>query len=394
MENQLEELIDELETEFYDAFRETIKLHCADWPEDNGELNILEGFRQSFRLLSAGHLQYLESDPAYPLLIKNQSLQRQMQLPSVDAVYHWAQLDGQHTYRIHGHRGSARIFQIAVYEGSSSEYPNLKVASTVDNFEDDTFAANTSLDVVLSADPHEGTWIQLPPGGCELFVRQYYYDWENEEPAWMWIEREGAVYPPPALDPKQLRKGASRVASWLRAQSKVVYRTYVQSILDSEPLKLKAIRVPGAFEGTWYLNGHFRCTPDQAVILEVDQPDALFWGFQLGNLQWEALDYYVRATSLNGHQAAIDADGKFRAVISHLDPGVANWLDPGGRILGLISGRYFKSTTVPEPKLKVVPFEDLSSALPSDCKRITPEQRQKQLRQRLLSAHKRYCSDQ
>ena len=39
-----------------------------------------------------------------------------------------------------------------------------------------------------------------------------------------------------------------------------------------------------------------------------------------------------RQSSLNGHQAVLDPDGVFRAVISARDPGVPNWLDTGGVI--------------------------------------------------------------
>lgn len=378
---------------YLSTFRWAADIHSREWPDDDGLMVELEGLRQTFRLANAGHLMHLEGDPAYPLLIKNQSLQRQMQLPSVDAVYHWAPIHGDYTYRIRGQRGSAHIFQLAVYEGSSSAYPDFRVISERDNFEDDSLGPNKEVDIVLSKEKQAGVWFPLPDGPGELYIRQYYYDWDREQPADLWIEREGAPYPPPPLGSDQLSDGVRRAASWLEVQSRL-YRNYVESFVNSDPSYLPAISIPGAFEGTKYLNGHYRCGVGEAVILEVETPQAPYWGFQLSNLQWEALDYYMRQTSINGHQARADDDGVFRAVISHQDPGVPNWLDTGGRKLGLISGRYFKAETAPSPKLKVVPFNDVFDHLPSTTPRVSAEERQQHLRQRLLSTHRRRCSDQ
>jgi len=391
--DQLSRLTKELASDYAAAFRECVDLHCQGWPEDDAELNALEGVRQAFRLANAGHLMHLEGDPAYPLLIKIQSLQRQMQLPAADAVYHWTRLSGEHVYHLRGHRGSAHLFQIAVYEGSCSRYPDFRIFSMRDSFEDEALAAGTELDVTLSRERREGTWLELPEGECELYVRQYYYDWGTEEPALLRIEREGAVYPPAELDREDFADRVGRVNSWLRVQSDVL-RKAVRASLDCDPALIPATEIPGAFEGTRYLNGHYRCPPGQAVIMELEEPRARYWGFQLSNLQWEALDYCVRRTSINGHQAAIDDDGMFRAVISHEDPGVANWLDAGGRTLGLVAGRYFKPQTVPTPRLKVVPFASVADHLPRGTRRVTPEERQQELRARLESVYRRLCGDQ
>lgn len=103
----------------------------------------------------------------------------------------------------------------------------------------------------------------------------------------------------------------------------------------------------------------------------------------LTNFQWEALDYNLRQTSLNGHQALLDPDGVFRAVISHQDPGVSNWLDAGGHHFGLIAGRYYDPDSKPIPKLKLVKLSELRQHLPKTTKFITSEERQGVLRQRM-----------
>lgn len=387
----------QLSDNYAQAFHTAVENFCCDLPEETGETAVLEGFRQVMRLANAGHLMHLESDPAYPLLIKMQSLQRQMMLPCADAVYHYARLHGDFRYRLHGNRGSAYVFQIAIYQGSSAHYPDFTIRYDRDNFEESLFAAESELDLVLSREAPDDTkqqhWIPLPEGNCEIHIRQYYYDWNNELPAQLLIERQEHCYPPPPLNAEALYDGFERANSWLRNQSALA-KQYVQSFLQADESEIPAISIPGAFEGTRYLNGHYHCQPDEAIILEVEQPQAIYWGFQLSNLAWEALDYFIRQTSINGHQAVIDRDGKFRAVICHRDPGVANWLDTGGRVVGLISGRYFKAETAPGPRLTKVPFDELSKYLPGDTVRVSEEARREALRGRLLSAHARLCSDQ
>ncbi len=77
--------------------------------------------------------------------------------------------------------------------------------------------------------------------------------------------------------------------------------------------------------------GTFEIAPDEALILEVTPPECHFWNIHLGDYWGQSLDYTYRQTSLNGHQAVLDSDGVFRAVVAHRDPGVANWLDTAGK---------------------------------------------------------------
>ena len=51
---------------------------------------------------------------------------------------------------------------------------------------------------------------------------------------------------------------------------------------------------------------------------------------QLSDPLWNSVDWLNRQSSLNAHQARLDGDGRLRAVIALEDPGVPNWLDPGG----------------------------------------------------------------
>ena len=121
------------------------------------------------------------------------------------------------------------------------------------------------------------------------------------------------------------------------------------------------------------------------MILEVEPPQCRYWNFQLINQFWEGMEWDLRQTSINGHQAVLDRDGRFRAVIAHRDPGVPNWLDTGNHHIGLISGRYYEPNSIPIPTLRTVPFDKVRDSLPSETPNIMPAGRQDALRARMLS---------
>ena len=105
---------------------------------------------------------------------------------------------------------------------------------------------------------------------------------------------------------------------------------------------------------------------------------------QLNDALWNAVEFIQRQSSLNGHQAHIDADGRFRAVISLEDPGVPNWLDPAGTLQGMIIGRWYEADALPIPTLHAVPFKELRRHLPPETPTVTTAERAEQLRTRRI----------
>ena len=364
---------------------------CVD---DDGGLDSVEGLRAVLRVEAAGQLVLSEADPAYPVLAQQQSVLRQALLPAPDAVYHSAALDGRYRYRLHGSRGSAHIFQVGIYNGSAADFEDYRLFSARDNFSHSDWRANADIDLVLNHDAEESEStdsdvLSLPAGPCEVMVRQYFADWDNERPAKLVLERIDAPYPAPAPTAEEIVERFKRATRFQRMMGDF-HRRNVQMHLDADPSKMSASEIPEAFGGAVYLHGHYRCEENQAVVLEVDPPQSNYWSFQLSNVgAWDAMEYHVRQTSLNMRQAQLDADGVFRAVISHKDPGVPNWLDTSGRRLGLIAGRYFQANSAPEVMLTTMDFDGLSDYLPKDTPVVSAEERQRQLRQRLLSVHAR-----
>jgi hypothetical protein len=117
----------------------------------------------------------------------------------------------------------------------------------------------------------------------------------------------------------------------------------------------------------------------------------LYQGFHLANLWGESLDYANHQSSLNGHQAALDADGVFRAVVSARDPGVANWLDTVGHREGSLIYRLNIADSAPYPETRVVPWSGLQRELPADTRRVAPLERAAAIDRRREHVRRRFA---
>ena len=104
---------------------------------------------------------------------------------------------------------------------------------------------------------------------------------------------------------------------------------------------------------------------------------------------WNQIELVHRQTSLNGHQARIDSDGRFRAVLSVEDPGVHNWLDTGGHRKGMLIGRWYRCSSHPTPTLSVIEVADIRRHLPADTPAISGAERARALHERRVGAQLR-----
>jgi hypothetical protein len=125
--------------------------------------------------------------------------------------------------------------------------------------------------------------------------------------------------------------------------------------------------------------------------VEVEPPEGIYWSFSIGNPWWETIHYGRHQSSLNAHQAELDSDGLVRVVLCSQDPGVANWLDTAGHSNGPIILRCVRTKTAPTPSTKVVPFQDIRAALPSDTATMTAEQRASVIAARRHAVRERFA---
>lgn len=355
--------------------------------------DVAAGHRHLLVLLALGIDEALrEADPYDPHLVPgNVDAVLKWGMDCPDAAYLGAPLRGDAVYRVSGTRGTVRYLGFQVMAGMGS------AANVV---ADDLTAPDGSLELWLGGEERDGSWMPLPRGWSALVVRQFFYDWETEEPARLRIERVSGGTPRDQAPRDQAPLAPAEVARQIVALGDFVEGS-LGFWLDIEEAGraqgLNRFREPaartdlgGAAEnvtvwGSWDLGD------DEALVIDVAPPEALYWSVSLGNLWWESIDYASHQSSLNGHQAVIDPDGVFRAVVSHRDPGVANWLDTAGHRRGPMIARWVRAAAAPVPEARVVPLESLDTALPPGTARVSPAQRWAAIARRRAGVRRRFC---
>ena len=337
-----------------------------------GPVDRASGFRHLLVLLGVGIDELLrrglDQVPAVKPSGMDAAYKWGMECP--DCIYVGSALKGGMTYRLWGNRGSARYLGLQVMSGMASSFNAL-----FDEFE---LSPEGDFEIILSADHHEGNWIPLDDGATMLVIRHFFYDWEHESPAVLSIE--------PLSDPPPRAEATSADPKAPMARQVIALGDFLEENLAfflgfSNPEAPNTFLPPldgtamGAAAENRPVIGSWKLGPDEALIIEVTPPTGLYWSYSLGNVWWETIDYGNRQSSLNGHQAVVDDDGKVRVVVAHQDPGVANWLDTAGHREGPIILRCVRTDTAPVPTTRVVPFDRLTTELPADTTMVTPSQR-------------------
>jgi hypothetical protein len=155
-------------------------------------------------------------------------------------------------------------------------------------------------------------------------------------------------------------------------------------------LKAKDYSAASGLGNQRYVEGLFELEEDEALIIETDIPDdCSYWNFQLADNFWRSIEWVHRQSSLNGYTARLDADGKFRAVVSIEDPGVPNWLDTFGHKTGQIYGRWTNSVSEIAPVVTKIKIADVRRHLPADTPSVTAKERDAAIRLRRKGAQLR-----
>jgi hypothetical protein len=343
----------------------------ADSPRN--PVDVAAGFRHLLVLLWIGIDDALRRDSGSVLAVRpsNTDAVFKWGMDCPDCIYTGAGLRGGDTYRLWGNRGTARYVGLQTMGG---------MASTANVLLDEIdLEPNGDFEIVLSADEHPGNWMPIADDATQLVVRHFFYDWDTEVASSLSIER---IAGPPQHDPTS-EPIDPRAAM---ARQIVALGDFVAANLDfflqfAPPEHPNTFNPP--FDGTAMgaaaenrpVIGSFRLGPGEALVVEVEPPQGLYWSYSIGNPWWETIDYARHQSSLNGHQAVIDDDGLLRVVIAPEDPGIANWLDTAGHREGPVILRCVRTDTAPVPTTRVVPLAEVADALPGDTRRVTPHER-------------------
>lgn len=351
-----------------------------DAPHVRDERDLAEGLDYLAGLVRVALGSAWTNDPADPHFARPSTQWTKMGLDNPDTLYFAAQVSGDAEYVVTGTRGSSADLVFQVLGGSHAG--NTSPASHL-AFDDRDFplAADGSFELRFGPPrPDTGPgYYTLAPDSQRLLVRQTLSDWATERPGTLRVQRAdriGAPGRPLTLGTVQGRY--ARAARILLGYTRT-FLDFVQLFyLDQPENTMYAPKLtPGGLASQYSSAGHFALAEDQALVVTVPASGMPYQGMQLGSTWYVSLDYANHQTSLTADQARVDPDGMIRFVVSHRDPGLANWLETTGHHRGYLQIRWQRVdrplTADDGPTTELIPFAELPDRLPfHDRQRVTP----------------------
>jgi hypothetical protein len=329
------------------------------------ELELLEGIRVLARATALCSELSLDIDPEAPWFFSMNTPARLIGGPAPDGEYFLAMIDGRHRYRVRGRRGTTAYLGFQVLAGVGLT-PRRMAAYVSDR--DLTLADDGSFGLVLATEEPGATelggdpWVPIPGDSSAILVREYIADRATEIPAELTIEPLDPPALPPAPTDERLAEQLTGMG-WSIAKLTTLHRTIKPELLE-RPNQLVTAEAAelGPADTTpdnLYMIGTFRLEPDQALVLDLEPPDTRYWSVTVENIWHECIDARRRHSSITNAAAVADAGGHFRIVIAATDPGVANWLDTGGRHRGFVIVRWLDKPDAPPVVTRVVPVSQV-----------------------------------
>ena len=340
----------------------------------NTPSDVAEGFRNLMHLLQGGLVGHFEDDPLHPRFRRIVTPTRKFMGDNADAIYYDAPVDPSWTYRIRGRMDGAVYVSITVEAGAEQGRFAAKTCGVLNDSQFDV-AADGSFDLRAGGPPQPRNWIALPPGSARITTRHYF---EEEHSAAadpnrhlaMQIEVLPHAAPPPPLDDAGVAAGIRRVVNFLRGrtleQPPMAGRPqppFVSIVPNQFPAPVKPGDFAFAAADAAYSMAPYLLGPDQALVIDGRWPRCRCANVSLWNRHMQTYDYANRQASRNRKQTKLLADGSFRMVLAHRDPGLSNWLDTEGRPFGLVFWRFMlPEGSIQTPRASVVPFAELARA--------------------------------
>lgn len=311
-----------------------------------------------------------------------------------DTLYFHVPIESGSRYVIHGRRAAHGPIDINV----SVQVPD--IWATLGNLgqRDLVVDAHGHYRITLDDLPADGRphHLQHQPRGSALIIRQTLADWAHARPDVLTVERVAGPAPDaPPSDDELARQVIARLADVIQHNIHTL-----QAPIFRNPAN--TIAQPGAAGNkSGYLVtqrnalGHFHLEDDKALLAVLTPGGAGYAAFTATNLWGITPDSSRHQHSLNLHQARPNADGTITLVVANHDPGLHNWIDPGGLRQGILMLRWqllddHPGTPGPAITLRHVHQSELHTLLPGATPRLTTQERLQQILERGTAFERRF----
>jgi hypothetical protein len=366
-----------------DRLHESARL-LSDLELTSNPIDRAESFRYLLTMVAyAVDAALLNADPLEPMFSQPYRLHSlDWGGASPDGVYRRAMVRADRAYRVHGRLGNAKYLSLDFRLSSPA------CTITRDELEVDD---DGRFEIFLGGAPRETGWWPLLDGTTGLVVREFFDDWLAARRSLLRIEcLDGETAPRPEHSGPRVAAEFDLIGDWVLegavrywAERSMALAGNAKNRFVSE-LYRGDTKLPTTTFGWWELS------PDEALIIELDDPEAELWGLHLVSSLWHTLDYANRLTTYNLAQAHRDPDGTYRFAVCAEDPGIFNWLDTMGLERGVVILRFWRAANAAPPSASLVERSDVGKKLAA-TRRCTPDERREQIAKRREGVARMLC---
>jgi len=315
-----------------------------------------------------------------------------------DNHYSFVPVDGHSRFVLNGKVSDRPIIDCPMFITSNLSQ-SMNVAWL--DWRDVVIADDGTFVITIDPEPANGrpNHLQTTLDAKYLFIRDCRSDWGQVPNAYRVHRLDPPTGPPRTIE--QLTQVARRFIIddvpanyWFKQMVAVLEPNTITGPANSSEV--------GGMQTQKLLRGRLSLTDDEAYVLTLDRGGSDYWVLTLYDWWLMSGNFWSRSSCLNTAQSVANPDGTYTYVFSIQDPGVHNWVDTLGLHETLFMQRWQllpradKSPDErpwaggnPSARGELVKLVDLKAVLPAGTKRVSPQEREQQLAQRLASFHER-----
>jgi hypothetical protein len=347
---------------------------------------VLDGYRYLATLLYGGLYNHmLNADRDRPKFISNWDDLAGWTSNSRDGMYRCTNIDPNGTYRVvckpQGGLPVTSTFQLM---NNFWRTPGGGKTLATKNLYDYKAEEDGSYVVILSKNqPASGNFFHIEEGAEAIMFREYIASDELQKRFTMSIERidQPQTVPAESDTKEKLAEKLNNSVDMVKNAARVYLdmTRMMRKTINGIALVEEIAKYGGSLENRYY-SGSWDLASDEALMLEMNPVKAEYWAITATNFWNQALSGSDIPGEINNYDAVTDPDGMIRILITHSDPGYVNWISTGGLKVGNINTRFNFLKEEEKLTCKKIKLADLKTVMASDSIKVTPEERERQLR--------------
>lgn len=338
----------------------------------NNEADVAGAHRLAMHLLQTGLVTFHENDPSAPTMRPLVNPYQKMFGDNPDAVYYEAPVSDQYEYVIRGKAKGAVYFSVTLEAGTEDGSMSARTVGVLNDTQID-LDADGAFELRLGGAPSERNWLAIPSDASRVTTRHYYEEVRPaaanpaKDPEWE-IERVGAKGSVGLPQPQDIAASIRRITQFMKSRT-LDRPPFGQGgtpppFVNLQPNTFPKPVVPGDY-GLAATDAHYCMTPyyvgpGQALVIRGRWPTCRSANLVLWNRFMQTYDYINHQVWLNRAHTQLEADGSFKMILAHEDPGLPNWISTQGQPFGLAFWRFMMAEgDVETPVAELVELADL-----------------------------------